>query len=72
MLLKQVSIKGGLRSKILGMKYTFEERPRVSRKQKKLPVVLKSISTATELRRDKQKSDQYGPLQVIDFTASPP
>lgn len=58
--MKQASTKDEPRSVILEMRCIFEERPRVSRKLKKLPVMLKLISIATELRKDELKSDLNG------------
>src|SRR5882762_1878760 len=58
-----------MRNEILRMKCTFEERPWVTRKRKKLPVVMKLISTVTELTKEEQKNNQNGPPQAMDPTA---
>jgi hypothetical protein len=52
--------------------YLREKAFGISRKQKQLLVVLKLISTATELRKEEPKNEPNGPLQVMDPIVSPP
>ena len=47
-------------------------KPRVSRKQKKLPVVPKLTSTTMDLRKEELKNNPNGPLQAMDPTVLPP
>ena len=71
MLLKQVLTKDGQSGEVgmrKGRDGILEERPRILRKQKKLPVMLKLTFIILGLRKEEPRSDWNGPPLVTDPT----